>query len=153
LDALLAEGRLYRPFYHRIEGAAIVIPALRERPEDIPPLLDYFNAIEAARLGRPPLRFSNEAVAALLAYPWPGNVRELKKRVGRIFTQGIAAEVGLKDLGLPEGGGTPRKQTARRVKLETTLEALKKAEGNVEKAAAILHVNRSTVWRRLRRPQ
>src|SRR4029077_18433945 len=61
----------------------IHIPPLRERPDDIPPLVQHFAARQAARLGRP-VRFDAGAVQLLASYPWPGNARELANILERL---------------------------------------------------------------------
>jgi two-component system response regulator FlrC len=91
----VAAGRFREDLYYRLNVFPIAIPALRERPGDIPPLARHFLARHAARLQRQ-VRFSPEAEALLARYGWPGNVRELENTMHRvlILTQGgmVSAE-------------------------------------------------------------
>lgn len=96
----IAEGRLREDLYYRLAVCVARIPALRERPEDVPLLALHVLERSRTRYGLPALRLSPDAEAALLAHPWPGNVRELENvldraallcKDGEIATIGIAA--------------------------------------------------------------
>lgn len=95
LAQAMAEGRLREDLYYRLSVVPIHVPALRERPEDIPLLADYFMQRMAEVTGRQPRRFGEDALAALLAYSWPGNVRELRNIVERllIMAPGAASDL------------------------------------------------------------
>jgi DNA-binding NtrC family response regulator len=84
LQAEVAAGRFRKDLFYRIHGVRVVIPPLRERPEDIPLLVEHFS-----RLLPTPRRFSPAALKALAAHDWPGNVRELHFAVERA---GLLAE-------------------------------------------------------------
>ena len=71
----------------------MVLPPLREHPEDIPPLLDHFTALYAQQYHRGPLAVSSAVRSVLVSYPWPGNVRELAAWVERLYATGLDAEV------------------------------------------------------------
>jgi DNA-binding NtrC family response regulator len=86
----VAAGRFRKDLFYRIHGVKVVIPPLRERPEDIPLLVEHF-----ARQLPVPKRFSVGALAALSAHDWPGNVRELHFAVERA---GLLAENEVIDL-------------------------------------------------------
>ncbi len=77
-DALEASGRLRRDLYYRLSAHHIRIPPLRQRPDDIPRLLNHFIARTAARLNCPPPEYEAALPAALQRHPFPGNVRELE---------------------------------------------------------------------------
>jgi len=81
LELEVAAGRFRPDLYYRIQGITIRVPPLRERREDILPLLEQFRAQLAARHGVEPPRLTRRARAAFLAYDWPGNVRELRNLV------------------------------------------------------------------------
>jgi DNA-binding NtrC family response regulator len=74
-------GRFRRDLYHRIAGARVRIPPLRERGDDILLLAELFATAAADKLGRVPVTFSPDAAALMMAYRWPGNVRELRNVV------------------------------------------------------------------------
>jgi len=81
LSALVTAGRFREDLYYRIHVLSVTLPALRDRRDDIPLLIEHF----LARHRRPlPKRLSAECSARMLAYPWPGNVRELENEVERL---------------------------------------------------------------------
>ena len=85
LSARVRDGEFRSDLYHRLNVVRIEIPPLRSRPEDIEPLLDYYNQFYA-RCYRMPLRFLSKSLRrALREYPWPGNVRELCSYVERLY--------------------------------------------------------------------
>jgi two-component system nitrogen regulation response regulator NtrX len=85
LDELVKQGAFRRDLYHRIYVFPIVLPALRERREDIPVLVEHFARQVCAQNGWKPLRFAPEAIEALEQYGWPGNIRELRNVVERLL--------------------------------------------------------------------
>ncbi|MCC3731969.1 sigma-54-dependent Fis family transcriptional regulator [Rouxiella badensis] len=78
LAQAIRERRFREDLYYRLNVAAVTLPPLRQRQEDIPLLAEHFLRLYARRLGRPQLRMSEETVATLMEYPWPGNIRELE---------------------------------------------------------------------------
>ena len=85
LDKLVKAGGFRQDLYHRIFVYPLALPALRERVEDIPPLVEHF-AVQVAELnGWKPKPFEAEAIAELQRYSWPGNVRELRNMVERLL--------------------------------------------------------------------
>ena len=79
------EGKFREDLYHRLNCIEIRLPALRERTDDLPELVDFFLTQTAAKSGRPKPGISEEAMAKVRAHPWPGNVRELQNTVRRAF--------------------------------------------------------------------
>ncbi|QSQ18304.1 sigma 54-interacting transcriptional regulator [Myxococcus landrumensis] len=84
LEADVKEGRFREDLFHRLAVLRVTLPPLRERPEDIPLLVDTM----LERLGRPPSALSEQTRALLEQYPWPGNVRELRNVVQRVVNLG-----------------------------------------------------------------
>jgi sigma-54 dependent transcriptional regulator, acetoin dehydrogenase operon transcriptional activator AcoR len=78
LDELARTGRFRQDLLYRLKVIHVHLPALRERPEDIPAMVQAFLERLSARLGRHLTRVAPEVLAALVQYPWPGNVRELE---------------------------------------------------------------------------
>ena len=95
LEKAIAEGSFRADLYHRLNVITLQLPALRERREDIPALVDYFLNRYARTLSveRPPL--SQDALDSLVNYSWPGNVRELEHLIQRlmVFTGGYTIQV------------------------------------------------------------
>jgi anaerobic nitric oxide reductase transcription regulator len=83
LSAEVAAGRFRADLLHRLDVCRIVVPPLRERPEDIPPLAGHFADRARRRLGTGPIRFGPNAQSALSGNAWPGNVRELENVISR----------------------------------------------------------------------
>lgn len=78
LAVAIRERRFREDLFYRLNVAAVTLPPLRQRREDIPLLAEHFLTLYARRLGRPQLRLTDDSLAALMDYAWPGNVRELE---------------------------------------------------------------------------
>jgi two-component system response regulator PilR (NtrC family) len=98
LDEEVSAGRFREDLFYRLNVIAIELPPLRSRPEDIAPLAQYFLEQMAKEMGRPALRFSADALAALQRYPFPGNVRQLQNMVERAATLSERDDLGLEAL-------------------------------------------------------
>ncbi|HHY46758.1 MAG TPA: sigma-54-dependent Fis family transcriptional regulator [Firmicutes bacterium] len=98
LEEAIARGAFREDLYYRLNVITINLPPLRERKDDIPVLAKYFAGRLWQKLGKGPTRFSDEAMAALVAYDWPGNVRELENVVERAMILGEGSTIELKDL-------------------------------------------------------
>jgi transcriptional regulator with GAF, ATPase, and Fis domain len=83
LETMVAEGKFREDLWYRISIFPIRLPALRERPQDIPALAGHFAQRAGQRLGGAPLAPTEREVALLMSYPWPGNVRELAAVIER----------------------------------------------------------------------
>lgn len=81
LSEAVRKGSFREDLYYRISAATLLIPPLRERPEDIPVLARHYLRLGAESSGRPFTGFSTAAMQRLMAYPWPGNVRELINKI------------------------------------------------------------------------
>jgi formate hydrogenlyase transcriptional activator len=100
LAKMVAEGSFRSDLYYRLNVFPIVMPALRDRPEDIPRLVRHFTQRFASRMGRKIENIPTATMDALVRYPWPGNVRELQNIVERavILSPGPTLQVPLGDL-------------------------------------------------------
>lgn len=78
LEQAIRERRFREDLFYRLNIAAVALPALRQRRQDIPVLADHFLQLYAKRLGKPSRRLAPETLSAMMAYSWPGNVRELE---------------------------------------------------------------------------
>ncbi|MDH3728996.1 MAG: sigma 54-interacting transcriptional regulator, partial [Myxococcales bacterium] len=109
LRQMVNEGRFREDLYYRLSVVHVDLPPLRERPEDIPALVQQFLE-ESAKRGPDPegahFTISSDAMLKLQAYPWPGNVRELKNTIERAVSLADATELGMQDL-LPASQKTP----------------------------------------------
>jgi DNA-binding NtrC family response regulator len=105
LEELVRDGKFRQDLYHRVVVFPLSLPALRERKEDLPALIEHFQAQVCRQNGWRPVRFAPEAMEALQQYTWPGNVRELRNVVERLLllaTDGVVTRETI-DLALPAG--------------------------------------------------
>ena len=159
----LAENRLRSDLYYRLNTFQIHVPPLRERKEDIPPLVATFVKQFAQQLGKPEPAITPEAFQKLLDYSWPGNVRELQNAMEYAVVLTRQNLIGLKELPaeiqLPaalqqsERAAPTRTgvQTLDDVERDTILQALAQCHGNKKKAAQLLGIQRPTLYNKLRR--
>jgi transcriptional regulator with PAS, ATPase and Fis domain len=130
LSEAMAAKRFREDLYYRLNVVALHIPPLRERPEDIPLLLEHFFAEYSARYLVEPPHLSKAATAELLAYHWPGNVRELKNMAERLTVRAPGRMVNLGDLALE---GAPLRRPALAITqaaASSPLEAMSQLMGN-----------------------
>ena len=99
LKTEISEGRFREDLYHRLAVILIKVPALNERREDIPLLVDYFTSKISEEQGIPKKMFSNGAVNLLKEYDWTGNIRELRNVIERLMILG-EKEVSANDIKL-----------------------------------------------------
>ena len=152
-------GNFREDLYFRLQVLPIVLPPLRSRPEDLPPLTEHLlGRIEAA-----PMELSEEAMEAMTAYAWPGNVRELLNVLRRaaLFADGPQIDAGLvqRMLAASVFGHAARGQQVSTTDAPTSLaeverahirEVLDRMGGNVTRAATALGIDRRTLQRKLK---
>ncbi len=156
LAQMVEDGSFRQDLYYRLHVMPIEVPPLRERREDIAPLLEHFIAAINRRLGTKVQSVADDALARLLAYHWPGNVRELENTVEHAA---VMAEGGVLQLAdLPErvlrtpksGGGVTLaipegdlsvKRAQRALEREFILRALAQTDGNRTHAAKLLELS------------
>jgi formate hydrogenlyase transcriptional activator len=109
LEALVNEGKFRSDLYYRLNVFPVRVPALRERPEDIPLLVRHFVQQFSRRFGKAIDTILSETMTTLVKYPWPGNIRELQNIVERavILTTGPVLKVPSDNLRPPNGGPAP----------------------------------------------
>jgi DNA-binding NtrC family response regulator len=110
LKQLVEEGKFREDLYYRLNVINIQLPPLRERREDIPGLVEFFTNKYCEENGKPPYRFSSEALKVLMDYYWPGNVRELENVVERAVVLALDEIIG-RDL-LPDAIISPASRFA-----------------------------------------
>ena len=159
LENEVREGRFREDLYWRLNVIALRVPPLRERPFDIPLLVEHFINKVALAAGSPPLDVTAEALAILTAYAWPGNVRELENAIERAAALAQGPRLTPEDL--PErirAGGRQAalisrsrasKLTLRELEREYILETLRETGGNKLRAAEQLGLDRKTLYRKL----
>jgi two-component system response regulator HydG len=156
LRAAVAEGRFREDLYFRLGAFVIAIPALRDRPEDIPALAHEFLRQAAGRLKKDVQSISSEAMTALVAYAWPGNVRELEHAIERAVILARSRVIGVRDLPpeareQPDPEAFPGPLALKGNEPALIREALRRFHGNRKRAAAALNVSPVTLWRKMKR--
>jgi transcriptional regulator with PAS, ATPase and Fis domain len=158
LPELVARGDFREDLYHRLSALVIRIPPLRERLEDIDDLVAYYLPILSKSLDVRVRGIDDGAIASLKTRSWRGNVRELLNVLGMAMISGEGDVIRASHI-LPEQPvvGVLREysdvtgyQRARRVRREEITDAIDKTYGNKKRAAAILRIHRSTLYRKLR---
>ena len=158
LEGEIERGHFRADLLFRLNVIPFELPPLRERTEDIPLLVEHFNRKFSLAYGKEPKRFEPDAVEALQNYSWPGNVRELRNTVERVVIMHPRLKVAAADL--PALGGEepptapPRFSTFRDASEAHQREFIKRklaeAEGNVSRAAELMGMDRSHLYRRMR---
>jgi formate hydrogenlyase transcriptional activator len=142
--------------YYRLNVFPIELPPLRERPDDIPLLVDHFLRTSKCRQAESNERVSDDVMAALVRYYWPGNIRELQNFIQRslILTKGgveLRAPVAeLTNKGIPIPGACTLAD-ADRTHIISTLQETNWVVGGLNGAAARLGLNRTTLISKMRR--
>jgi two-component system response regulator AtoC len=163
LEAQIAAGAFRGDLYFRLNGITLVIPSLRERPDELEPLARAFILRASQRDDKPVPALSPDAIAAMKAYGWPGNVRELRNVIERAVLLADGEPIRSEHLPLekmrstvmatpraPANGPSssrPRKGSAE--ERRWILQALERAGGNQTTAARMLGMSRRTLVNRL----
>jgi two-component system response regulator HydG len=158
LKEAIREGRFREDLYYRLSVIPIVMPALRDRPEDIPLLADYFLRKYSAANNRGMKGFTKEAMNKLMHLRWEGNVRELENLVERAVVLSHSEWIEVKDIPGKElensdqffRGAIRDFPTISQLEERYIRVILDKVGGHKEKAAQILGINRRTLYRKER---
>ena len=160
LEEEIRRGSFRSDLYYRLNVIAIVLPPLRNRPEDVPLLAENFLKRAAEARGEAPRSLSTEALEAMQRYPWPGNVRELENALERaaILAKGDTIPLSA----LPERVVEPKSEplVSDTVQANPTLDTIERAYimwvlenegGNKPRTAEVLGIDPSTLYRKLSR--
>ena len=141
LAALVKHGQFRQDLYYRINVICLQVPPLRERPQDIPPLVDHVLARLADAAGTQRPRVAPEAMQDLLRYGFPGNVRELENILERAMTLCEDHVIGADDLQLKGGDGPELKSYLDEAEKRKIMDALDQTKGNRTAAARLLGIS------------
>ncbi|HET7511604.1 MAG TPA: sigma-54 dependent transcriptional regulator [Chthoniobacterales bacterium] len=161
----MAENRLRSDLYYRINTFQIELPPLRERKEDIPPLVASFLRRFSQQLGKPEPSIAPEAFQKLLDYGWPGNVRELQNAIEYAVVLARQSQITVKELPAEVQLPVVLQKTERAVASQSSgparsleemersaiLDALAQCHGNKKKAAELLGIQRPTLYNKMKR--
>ncbi|WP_085908109.1 nitrogen assimilation response regulator NtrX [Kiloniella majae] len=169
LQALIAAGEFREDLYYRLNVVPLVVPALVDRRDDIPDLIEYFMDLSAKTNGIPARPLAQDAMASLQAYEWPGNVRQLRNVIDWLLIMApgdgdemISAEMMPPDIGSispsVSSGGSGQEdlmalslREARELFEKRYLEAqIMRFGGNISKTSTFIGMERSALHRKLR---
>ena len=161
LEALVRDGRFREDLYFRLKVVTVEIPPLRERREDVPPLVEHFLTRFSAEHGKGALKVTPAAMKLLADYRWTGNVRELRNVVENlvIFASGenldrddLPAEVriGASPMASASNVAADGPKTMAEIEKEAILRTLQQTGGRRAEAAAILGIGLRTLQRKLK---
>lgn len=162
LETAVAEGRFRQDLFYRINVINIELPSLRERPNDIPLLIEYFTKKASENLGKSIRGFREEAILQMQAYHWPGNVRELQNVVERAILLTRSEYISLADLpptlrqeATPLAVNSEIRQTLKEAleepERQIILRVLKKNNFNRNETAEWLGINRTTLYKKMKK--
>lgn len=157
LEALVRQGRFREDLFFRINVFPMQCPALRNRSEDIPAIVQHFIRENAKKTGKKIIGLTPLAMEKLVQYSWPGNVRELRNTIEYAFV--LCASGGIDAQHLPPKllmtapvceMPSEESPSANHEK-EDLIDILRRTNGNQSEAARIMGVSRVTIWKRIKR--
>ena len=153
VHAMVTQSKFRQDLLYRVNTVEIQIPPLRQRTEDIRPLVEYYLAQFGRKYHKPQLTVSPAAFHKLQGYPWPGNVRELQHAIERavIMSETPSLQPGDFFFRTPEVGGPDAAADYNLESMEKLLieRVVKKHDGNISRAAHELGLSRAALYRRM----
>ncbi len=168
LNALIEQGALREDLFHRLAVVPVRVPALSERRDDIPELVQYFMEQICASSGLPRRKLAPDAMAILQSHDWPGNVRQLRNNVERLMIMAtggpddelnadmLPAEIGALVPATPTGAGGERLMSkslreAREIfEREYLIAQISRFGGNISRTAEFIDMERSALHRKMK---
>jgi transcriptional regulator with PAS, ATPase and Fis domain len=159
LEKAVKEGTFRQDLYYRLNVVPIYIPPLRERKDDIPPLVDYILSRESeAQCVTEKISFSPQSMEVIQNHDWPGNVREVENVIARSVALRTGPVIQVENLNLPQSNldfrvyleDTSLKDAAQRAECARILEVLQKTNWNKTQAAKILGISDRTLRYKLK---
>lgn len=162
LDEEIRQGRFREDLYYRLNVVPFYAPTLRERPDDIPLLVQHFVNLFYRKEGRDPKCFLPETLDVLKQYHWPGNVRELKNIVERVLIMTSGPTIKCDDIPDLRGGYNESERVCPKIDVSTLREAreeferdfiiqkLEENDWNISRTAEIIELERSNLHRKIK---
>jgi len=157
LSEAIESGEFRKDLYYRLNVVTLIMPALRDRTEDIPQLAEHFLSKASRKCKTRMKSLSEEAKACLIKYDWPGNVRELENAIERAVVLGSGNVVLPEDLpetileaGVLSGGSAKYHRSMRETKRQMIAQALQHAHGSYVDAAKSLGIHPNSLLRLMR---
>lgn len=152
MEKAIAEGRFREDLYHRLNEFTIEVPPLRECPDDILPLAEFFLKQSCAEMNKTVTGFSTKARKKLQTYGWPGNVRELKNTIRKAVLLCESDTLATEDFKMPAGntvdGFALKAENDEKQKI---IKALETAKYNKALAAGLLRISRPTLYEKMKK--
>lgn len=158
LEAEIERGAFRADLFYRLNVIPFEISPLRERLEDVPALVEHFNREFSQAHRKPPKDFTPSAIERMRNYPWPGNVRELRNTVERVIIMRARHEIDADDLPILGAESPPAssynfdsyREASETYEREYILRKLAETDGNVSRAAELMGIDRSHLYRRMK---
>ncbi len=159
LEQMVHENRFRQDLFYRLNVIQMTIPPLRERPEDIVPLVNYFVEKYSKQMHKTVYAVSEEAIQSFLSYRWPGNVRELENAIERAVALAAGDVITVSDLpptvtGMQNGTSAHPYRTAnmtlKELEKQHIAAMLEEHEWNYDLVTQLLGIGRTTLWRKMK---
>jgi len=161
LVGLVEDKKFRQDLYFRVKGVSLVVPALKDRPEDIPEFINYFIEEAACETGSKVSGISDPAKQLLVAYSWPGNIRQLRNCVRTMVVMCDGDELDVKDIppeiyqvrqltGQTRPVGDLGGMSLNELEKQAIIDTLARTDNNREKAAKILGIGERTLYRKIK---
>ena len=159
LKQAIEQEKFREDLYYRLNVMPITIPPLRDRPEDIPLLIEHFLSVFGKKFEKTINAVSQDAMDLLLDYPWPGNVRQLEHAIEHAFIHCTGRTIQIRHLpddiiqksSILVDKLLTKENPIDEIEKEVILEALKRNHWDREKTAKTLKISRITLWRKMRK--
>jgi two-component system response regulator HydG len=161
LTTLIERNSFRQDLYFRIRGVSVVLPPLRERPEDIPILGEHFLQEAVEETGAKVTGITDAAMSILVGYEWPGNIRQLRNSIRTMVVMCDRAKIDVQDIppeiaqrrqlpGTSASSASPAGVSLNELEKKAIADTLARTQGNREKAAKILGIGERTLYRKIR---
>ncbi len=158
---LVEEKKFRQDLYFRIKGVSMVVPALKDRAEDIPELIDYFITEAVSETGSKVSGITDPARQLLTAYSWPGNIRQLRNCIRTMVVMCQGDKIDVKDIppevhqvrqlpGQTRPVGDLGGRSLNELEKQAIIDTLNRTDNNREKAAKILGIGERTLYRKIK---
>jgi len=155
LEEAVASGTFREDLYYRLNVVPINVPALRERKEDIPLLVDHFIEKIDRKVGKEVTEISQKALNILLEYYWPGNIRQLENAIEYAIIRCQNTEIKVQDLPADVRNHKAEKATVHDLMANTEkqaiLDGLRMCQWDLSQSARQLNISRTTLWRKIKK--
>ena len=153
LEEAVDKGILRRDLFYRMDVFTVIIPTLKDRPEDIVPLAEHF--LNRSTVNDSPKQLAPDVKEALISYAWPGNVRELKSIISKAALMSESDRICIDDLPrhiITQKTFSLRKsQTLEEIEKDHIMAIISETGGNQTKASQMLGINRKTLYKKIKK--